>query len=118
MIATDHQNGRVTVNVYGEFTLADYRELEEQVNYTAKFEGPVDLLLNLSEMAGFTLDVAWEEVKFARQHTGDFRRIAVVSGNQWVGWTAWLNRSFVEAEIAVFDSVDDATAWLADVDEV
>ena len=118
MIVTDHQNGRVSVNVYGEFTLADYRELEELIDYKAKFEGPMDLLLNLEEMGGFTVDVAWEELKFARQHATDFRRIAVVSNNQWVAWSAWLNRSFVEAEIAVFDSAKDAEAWLSAVDEV
>ncbi|QEL64274.1 hypothetical protein OTERR_07980 [Oryzomicrobium terrae] len=118
MIVTDHQPGRVTVNVYGEFTLADYRELEELVNFKVQFEGPVDLLLNLSEMAGFTLDLAWEEVKFARQHAADFRRIAVVSSSQWVAWSAWLNRTFVEAEIAVFDSASDANIWLGEADEV
>ena len=47
MIVTDHKDKLVTVTVYGEFTLADYREFEELVNFKVKFEGPVNLLLSL-----------------------------------------------------------------------
>ncbi|MDR3221479.1 MAG: STAS/SEC14 domain-containing protein, partial [Candidatus Accumulibacter sp.] len=32
MIVIQHQNSRVSVNVYGEFTLADFKEFEEMVN--------------------------------------------------------------------------------------
>jgi len=35
-------------------------------------------------MADFTVDMAWEEIKFSRQHAGDFRRIAVLTDSQWV----------------------------------
>jgi hypothetical protein len=43
MIVIDHQPSRVSVSVFGEFTLADYKEFEEVVNFKVKFEGPVDL---------------------------------------------------------------------------
>ena len=43
MIVLDHQASRVSVSVFGEFTLADYREFEEVDNFKIKFEGPVDL---------------------------------------------------------------------------
>ncbi|MFN8570334.1 MAG: STAS/SEC14 domain-containing protein, partial [Kouleothrix sp.] len=62
MIVTDHQDGLVTVTVYGEFSLADYKEFEELVNYKVKFEGVVNLLFDLRQMADFTLDMAWEEI--------------------------------------------------------
>ncbi len=62
MIVIQHQSNRVAVNVYGEFTLADFKEFEDMVNYKVKFEGVVDLLFDLREMADFTLDVAWEDI--------------------------------------------------------
>ena len=77
MIVIDHQQGLVNVAVFGEFTLADYKEFEEVVNYKVKFEGPVDLFYDLSQMAGLTVDVAWEDLKFSRAHANDFKRIAV-----------------------------------------
>lgn len=112
MIVTDHQPNLVAVAVFGEFTLADYKEFEELVNFKVKFEGPVDLLFDLSQMADFTLDMALEEIKFSRAHAHDFNRVAVVTDSQWVTWSAWLSQTFVDAEISVFPSVDEARAWL------
>ncbi len=112
MIVIQHQPKRVEVNVYGEFTLADFKEFEGMVNYKVKFEGPVDLLFDLREMADFTLDVAWEDIVFARAHPGDFKRIAVLTHSQWVAWSAWLSHIFVRAEMQVFGDEVEARAWL------
>ena len=112
MIVTQHQSRRVEVTVYAEFTLADFKEFEDMVNYKVKFEGPVDLLFDLREMAGFTVDVAWEDIVFARAHVNDFRRIAVLTDSQWVAWSAWLSQIFVQAQMRVFDDESEARAWL------
>ena len=113
MIVTDHQPHRVSVTVFGEFTLADYREFEELVNYKVRFEGPVDLLFDLRQMADYTLDVVWEELKFSRSHAHDFNCIAVVTDSQWVTWSAWLSQIFVDAEMRVFADPAEAAGWLA-----
>ena len=112
MIVIQNQTKRVEVNVYGEFTLADYKEFEDMVNYKVKFEGPVDLLFDLREMVDFTLDVAWEDIVFARSHPNDFNRIAVLTQSQWVAWSAWLSQIFVRAEMRVFGEEAEARAWL------
>ena len=112
MIVTDHQPQLVSVTVLGEFTLADYKEFEDLVNFKVQFEGPVDLLFDLREMADYTLDVVWEEIKFSRAHAHDFKRIAVVTDSQWVTWTAWLSQMFVDAEMRIFDDADEARDWL------
>ena len=112
MIVIQHQPGRVEVSVYGEFTLADFREFEDMVNYKLKFEGSIDLFFDLRSMADFTLDVAWEDIVFARSHANDFNRIAVVTQSQWVAWSAWLSQIFVSAEMKVFDDESGARDWL------
>ena len=112
MIVIDQKPQRVSVSVFGEFTLADYKEFEEVVNYKVKFEGPVDLYFDLSQMADLTIDVAWEEIKFSRAHPDDFKRVAVVTESQWVTWSAWLSQTFVSADVEVFDNADDANSWL------
>ena len=116
MIITEQQAHRVDVTVLGEFTLADYREFEQVVNYKVKFEGPVDLYFNLRQMADFTLDVAWEELVFSRAHANVFNRIAVVTDSQWVTWSAWLSQIFVRADMRVFDDESEAKSWLAAVE--
>jgi len=112
MIATDHQSKLVTVNVFGEFTLADYKEFEELVNHKIKFQSTINLLFDLRQMAGFTLDVAWEEIKFARAHSHDFGRIAVLTESQWMAWSAWLSQIFVDADLRVFRDESEALDWL------
>jgi hypothetical protein len=112
MIVIDHQQSRVSVSVFGEFTLADYKEFEEVVNFKVQFEGPVDLLFDLSQMADLTIDVAVEEIRFSRAHAGDFKRIAVVTDSQWVTWSAWLSQAFVNADVEVFPDAAEARAWL------
>lgn len=113
MIVTDHQLNRVDVAVFGEFSLADYKEFEQLVNFKIKFEGPIDLYFDLSQMADFTLDVAWEELVFSRAHANDFKRIAVVTDSQWVSWSAWLAQIFVQAEMRIFANGNEAKAWLS-----
>ncbi|MBS4020352.1 MAG: STAS/SEC14 domain-containing protein [Dechloromonas sp.] len=112
MIVIDHKGHRVNVAVFGEFTLADYREFEEVVNYKIKFEGPVDLFFDLTKMGTLTLDVAWEEVKFSRAHANDFNRVAVVTDSEWVTWSAWISQTFVNADVQVFDDAAAADEWL------
>lgn len=117
MITTDHSENLVAVTVFGEFTLADYKEFEELVNFKVQFEGLVDLLMDLREMVGFTLDVAWEEIKFSRLHAHDFRRIAILTEDQWLTWSAWVSQLFVDAEVQVFSDETEARDWLAETAE-
>lgn len=112
MITIDHQPGRVSVAVLGEFAVGDFKEFEELACFKIKFEGPVDLCFDLRQMAGFTVDLVWEEIRFSRQHPQDFRRIAVLTDSQWVTWSAWVSQLFTEADVEVFDNEDEAKAWL------
>jgi hypothetical protein len=112
MIAIDHSGKLVTVTVLGEFVLADYKEFEDMVRATQVAGGKVNLLLDLRPMAGFTLDVAWEDIKYTRSHPNDFGKIAVVTHSEWVIWSAWLSQMFINADVQVFDDGDEARGWV------
>lgn len=112
MITIDLQPALISVAVFGEFSLADFKEFEEQVTFKLQFEGPLSLFIDLRQMADFTLDVAWEEIRFSRQHLHDFLRIAVLTDSQWISWSAWLSQAFVAADLRVFAEETDAHAWL------
>lgn len=114
MITTSHRDHLAECVVFGEFSLADFMEFEELVLYKIKFSGPVSLLLDLRQMADFTVDVAWEEIRFSTQHSKDFDRIAVITESQWVAWSAWLSQLFVSADVRVFEDEAEAHEWLAD----
>ena len=114
MIAIDHQEHLITVTVLGEFTLADFKEFEELVNFKVKFEGSVNLLFDLREMADCTVDMALEEIRFSRAHSDEFDRVAVITESQWVAWSAWISQVFVAADLRVFADEAGARAWLAE----
>ncbi len=116
MIAIDHRGKLVTVTVLGEFVLADYKEFEDMVRSTLVPGGKVSLLVDLRQMADFTLDVAWEDVKYTRSHPNDFDKIAVVTQSQWVIWSAWLSQMFINADLQVFDDDEEARGWLEQQD--
>jgi hypothetical protein len=112
MITIDHQDNLVSITVLGEFTLADFMEFENLVVSKSAAGNPLRLLMDLREMASFTLDMAWEEVKFSRAHASDFERIGIVTDSEWVTWSAWMQRLFVSAELRVEHDVEDIRAWL------
>lgn len=114
MIAISSENNLISVAVMGEFTLADYKDFEQHVQHGVQFQGGVNVLLDLRDMARYTLDVAWEEIKFSREHRYDYRKIAVVTADEWMVWLSWLNRLFVDAEIRVFDEPGIALEWLTE----
>ena len=113
MILTDRQPHRVEVTVFGEFELADFKQFEAIFDEALTTEVPVDLYFDLRGMTGFTVDVAWEEIVFSRQHGNDFRRIAVVSEHRWEVWGVWLTKLSANAELRVFPDADAAREWLA-----
>lgn len=113
MISLNIQDNLIAVTVMGQFTLDDYREIEKAVCYGIQFQGTVNLLFDLRDMLSYSVDVAWEELKFSREHKNDFGRIAILTGDQWVAWSMWVNRMFMSADIRLFDDLDLAQAWLA-----
>ena len=114
MITIQQTGNLVNAAVLGEFTLADFKQFEEEALHVLKTSGPVNLLIDLSDMISYTVDVAWEELKFfSRQHPHDFSKIAVVTTDQWRTWQAWISRIFVDADIRVFSDYEEANAWVS-----
>jgi hypothetical protein len=113
MITIQQTNNLLNIAVLGEFTIADFKQFEENALYKLKTPGEIDLLFDLRGMIDYTADVAWEEIKFfSREHQHDFSKIAVVTDDQWLTWQAWLSRLFVDADIRVFNDYDEAQAWV------
>ena len=116
MISLSAKDNRVEVTVMGQFTGADYQEFEEAVSHGIQFQGKVNLLFDLRDMLSYSLDVAWEELKFSREHKNDIGRIALLTGDQWVAWSLWVNRMFMSADIRLFDDLEMAESWVSVMD--
>ncbi|MBI3903078.1 MAG: STAS/SEC14 domain-containing protein [Nitrosomonadales bacterium] len=116
MITIAQTGNLINVAVLGEFTLADFKQFEEQALHKLQSHAEVNLLFDLRDMIAYTMDVAWEEIKFfSREHQHDFSRIAVVTDDQWLTWQAWLSRIFVDADIRAFVEYEEAKGWVSGV---
>ncbi|MBS0300424.1 MAG: STAS/SEC14 domain-containing protein [Proteobacteria bacterium] len=111
MITIQKKDNLVIVAVIGEFTLADYTEFEQQVLYQTHFDGAANLLFDWRDMLDYTVDVAWEEIKFMRAHGSEFNRVAVVTDDEWQTWGAWVSNLFINANVAVFHDYEEAEKW-------
>ena len=114
MISIDFKNNIVNIAVLGEFTLADFKQFEEHVLYDIKLQGSASLLIDLRDMLRYTVDVAWEEIKFTREHQYQFNKVAIVTNDQWITWVAWLQRFFIEADLEVFSDYEAAEHWVGE----
>lgn len=117
MITTDLFDGRVEMHAFGQYTLEDCRQLENLSNYRIRFGGPIDVLMDFRGMSGCSLDAMLEQFRYARQHSRDFVRMAIVTDDQWVTWAAWMSQFLMEGDVRVFADEWDARAWLAEGDE-
>jgi fructose-1,6-bisphosphatase len=111
MINIQKNDNLIIVGVIGEFTLTDYKEFEDQVLYQEHFGGKVNVLFDLRDMLDYTVDVAWEEIKFMHEHGSEFNRVAVVTDDEWQAWSAWVSNLFIKAEVLVFNDYEAAMTW-------
>lgn len=112
MITIQHEGRLTVIGIFARLELADFRKIEDEIQRQLDAVGQVDLLVDLRGMAGYTLDVAIEDIRFVREHARDIGRIAILSEKDSVVWAALLARLFVRAEIQVFDSESGARDWL------
>jgi hypothetical protein len=112
MIAIAETDNLINIAVFGEFTLADYKEFEDQVIAKSRSLRKMNVLFDWRDMLSYTIDVAWEDIKFIREHGSQFNRVAIVTEDQWQAWSAWVSNLFVTADIRVFSNYADAKKWV------
>ena len=112
MISIREQSYGLNVALYNEFTLEDFRELEQAILQTVGRVHRPDLLLDLSMLKDFTIDMAWEQLKFVNAHDKDFGRIAVVVDDIWIKFATHISDLLTRTHPKYFDTAAEAQAWL------
>ncbi|MEK6736753.1 MAG: STAS/SEC14 domain-containing protein [Pseudomonadota bacterium] len=115
MITIQKKDNLVIVAVIGEFTLTDFHEFEQQVLYRPHFNGKANLIFDWRDMLDYTVDVAWEEIKFMHKHGSEFSRVAVVTDDEWQAWSTWVFNLFINANVSVFSDYDAAEEWASEM---
>ncbi|MXR36782.1 SpoIIAA family protein [Craterilacuibacter sinensis] len=116
MISIREQDYGLDVALYGEFTLADFKLFEAALMKRVGEQRKPDVLLDLSELKDFTIDMALEEVKFMRAHEKDFGRIALVVEDVWIKLATHIAGMLSDARSHHFETLEEAQAWLKGAD--
>jgi hypothetical protein len=112
MITIEREDELIVIGVFGELTVADVERWEREVPGERAGATPVDLLIDLRDMLGATIDALLADIRFSRHHSRDIHRVAILSESPWPPLIAWLEQFFLEAEVRVFDDEDTARSWL------
>lgn len=99
MISIREQSYGLNVALYNEFTLDDFRQLEEALLAAKQKIHLPDILLDLSMLKDFTIDMAVEQIKFLNQHETDFGRVAVITDDIWIKLGARLSSLLTTSQI-------------------
>lgn len=114
MITIEHEGNLTVVGIFARLDIADFQRLEKEIEGQLKLLGKIDLLMDLRGMLGYTLDVALEDLRFTREHARDVGRVAILSEDNAMIWTALLSELFVRAQIRLFDDEALAREWLGE----
>lgn len=114
MISIRQHDYGLNVALYNEFTLEDFQKLEVAVLACAENVHRPDMLLDLSMLKDFTVDMALEQLKFMRAHENDFGRIAIVVDDVWIKLATRLSSIITQQSPKYFATTAEAQAWLAE----
>jgi len=112
MITIQHEGKLTIAGIFARLEIADFQRLEREIESQLGALGKIDLLIDLRGMLGYTLDVALEDLRFTREHAKEVGRVAILSEDDAMIWTALLSELFVRAEIRIFDDEAVAREWL------
>jgi hypothetical protein len=115
MISIREQEYGLDVALFNEFTLADFKLFEQALLKRVAELGNPGVLLDLSELKDFTLDMALEELRFVRAHEKDIGRVAIVVSDVWIKLAAHLAGLMSHGRSQYFKDTDAARAWLYSV---
>lgn len=112
MVSIEHEGNLTIIGVFGEFELADFKRVEDEISAQLAAHQSINVLVDLRDILGVTLDTALEDLRFTRAHAHDVGRIAILSERETVTWSALLSQLFMKAQLRVFDDESTAREWL------
>jgi hypothetical protein len=105
-------------DIRGKLEERDYERVMPMLEGRIDDFGSVDLLIRVSDFAGWTPSAFWEDLKFDVRHFSDVGRLALVGEEPQAKWMALISRPFTGANVRHFPENDlgKARAWVGDTD--
>ncbi len=99
-----------------KLTDSDYRDIWiPKLEALIESHGKVRALLYMDEtFKGWEPAAIFDDAQFGLRHAGDFEKIAIIGGPEWIESGTKLLRYFIKGKIKVFQrgELDDAWNWI------
>jgi hypothetical protein len=104
----------LSLKATGKLTHEDYEIITPMIDSALEGvkEPVVDVFIDGSELEGWELRAAWDDMKLGLKHGSDFNRIAIYGNKKWQEYASKLGSWFISGEIKYFESADEALTWL------
>ncbi len=104
----------LSLKATGRLTHEDYEVITPMIDSALEGikEPVVDVYIDCSELEGWELRAAWDDLKLGLKHGRDFNRIAIFGNKKWQEVASKIGSWFISGEIKYFESADEALTWL------
>ena len=104
----------LTMKAVGKLTHQDYEMINPMIDSSlASVKDPkVKVFLDASELDGWGLRAAWDDLKLGLKHGNEFDKIAIYGNKKWQELAAKVGSWFITGDIRYFEDSAEAIAWL------
>jgi hypothetical protein len=106
----------MTLKVAGKLTHEDYEVMVPMLESAiAGIKHPeIKALIDATELEGWELRAAWDDLKLGLKHGKEFKKIAVLGNSKWQKYASKIGAWFTSADIKYFEDTTEALSWLDD----
>ena len=104
----------LALKAVGKLTHEDYEIITPMIDSAlAEVRQPkVKVLIDGTELDGWEMRAAWDDLRLGLKHNNDFHRIAIYGNRRWQEMAARVGAWFMSGEVKFFEDEDDALTWL------
>ncbi|GIU15306.1 MULTISPECIES: STAS/SEC14 domain-containing protein [unclassified Shewanella] len=104
----------LTLKAKGKLTHSDYLAITPVIDSAlSEVKQPkIKALFDATELEGWELSAAWDDLKLGLKHGNQFVKIALYGNKGWQEIASKIGNWFIAGETRYFDNEPDALAWL------
>ena len=113
-IEQEHSRVYLWLTMKGKLTHDDYLDITPKLE--SALEGIVEpkiyALVDITELDGWTLHAAWDDLRLGLKHGSEFEKIAIIGNKDWQQMLGKVGSWFVDGEVRYFGDKASASSWL------
>ena len=104
----------LSLKAMGKLTHADYERITPMIDSALESvsDPKVKVFIDGSELDGWELRAAWDDLKLGLKHGSEFDKIAIFGNKQWQEYAAKIGSWFISGDVKFFTDDNAALAWL------